>query len=202
MSIVIAVSGMMGSGKSSLAEHLSAMLPDAVVVCEDEFHSTVDRSVDDMRSWLDRGADVAEFDLSRLAAFLEHTCGPRGTGPVAGAPQYVILETQFGRQHQTLQPWIDWQCWLDVPADICVMRKVKQIAIEMAEGGIIRDPAQGLHWIAEFCDSYVDLTHRLFAQQQTEVPKSSDIVLDGRSSLQELCTDLLESLPESLRSVQ
>lgn len=77
MSIVIAVSGMMGSGKSSLAEHLSAMLPDAIIVCEDEFHSTVERSVDDMRSWLDRGADVAEFDLSRLAAFLEHTCGPR-----------------------------------------------------------------------------------------------------------------------------
>lgn len=200
MSIVIAVSGMMGSGKSLLAEHLSAALGDAVIVCEDEFHSTVERSVDDMRMWLERGSNVAEFDLSRLAGFLEQTCRRRETGEVNATPRYVLLETQFGRQHPTLRPWIDWQCWINVPADICVMRKVKQIALDMAHGGLMQNPAQGLHWIAGFCDSYVELTHRLFAQQQVEVPKSSDLILDGRRSIQQLCTDLLESLPGRLRS--
>lgn len=202
MTRVIAISGMMGSGKSSLAEQLAVLLPDAVVVCEDEFHTTVEQSVEDMKQWLERGADVGEFDLSRLGQFLERTCGPQSQSSESSnqtSPQYVLLETQFGRLHPVLKPWIDWQCWIDLPADLCVMRKVKQIATEMASGEMIRDPAQGLRWIAEFCESYVDLTHRLFAHQQTEVPKTSDVVLDGRSPVQELCSDLLESLPDHLR---
>ena len=51
MSIVIAICGTMGSGKTTAVENIAAALPDCETLHEDDFNRTTDRSIDDITAW-------------------------------------------------------------------------------------------------------------------------------------------------------
>ena len=173
MTFVIAICGTMGSGKSTAVENIAAALPDCQSLHEDDYNRTTERSLDEIKTWWDRGADVGEFDLSELIQQMAIRCPdelpsrkcqspdllktdiatgqhqgtsqhqgtdvPRSPGITApptsgvgrGNPEILLLETHFGRLHPGLNPWIDFQCWIDVPADIAVARKIAQMSAQI-----------------------------------------------------------------------
>ena len=167
MSSVIAICGTMGSGKTTLMKSLHASLPNSVVVTEDDFNPAFTRSIDDVREWRDRGADVDEFDLSAVGSAIV----------AAETASVVLLETHFGRLHSTLRPLIDLQLWIDVPLDIAFARKVAQLTQMLPTQ--LDDVAAALNWLAEFCDSYLQTTRPMFEQQRQQVGGQSDERIDG-----------------------
>ena len=191
MSHVIAICGMMGSGKSTVVARLSAVAQNCIVCHEDDFNPAPMRSLEEVQAWWERGADVAEFDLSQLVETLQQT----SENPAA----VVLLETQFGRLHSALRPFIDLQCWIDVEPDIALARKSSQLATQAAEAA---DVSQNLHsateslrWVASFCQSYYQTTRKLFLQQRTNVAGQSDIQISGHVSPDEVCRQLQNSVP-------
>jgi uridine kinase len=207
MTWVIAICGTMGSGKSTLAENAAAAIPDCSVVFEDDHNRMTERSLDNIEDWFSRGGDVSEFELSDVIERLTELCpDKRSTTSVESSPdsrasahQIVLLETHFGRLHSALSPWIDFQVWINTPADIAVARKVLQLSQQMTQQNPPVPDSNGLRWIEKFCSGYLTTTRKLFNLQRQQVGAVSDVTIDGEGSPWDVCGRFLENLPTQFR---
>ena len=221
MTWVIAICGTMGSGKSTLAENAAAALPDCSVVFEDDHNSMTERSLDNIEAWFSRGGNVSEFDLSDVIVRLSQLCpdkrvdvstklafaevnkelGHDRSSPDSrrSAHRIVLLETHFGRLHSALSPWIDFQVWINTPADIAVARKVLQLSQQMTQQNPPVPDSDGLRWIEKFCSGYLTTTRKLFNLQRQQVGAVSDVTIDGEGSPWDVCGRFLENLPTQFR---
>jgi hypothetical protein len=191
MSHVIAICGMMGSGKSTAVAHLLKSTPDCVAFHEDEYNPALKQSIEEVQAWWERGAPVGEIDLSTLAAELQEAS--------ENFDGVVLLETQFGRLHPNLRPLIDLQCWIDVEPDIALARKIAQLATQFAESPESASSVAPLHWLAEFCKSYFQTTRKLFVRQRNDVSGQSDIVIGGDRSPADVCEQVRIAVPGLFR---
>ena len=113
----------------------------------------------------------------------------------ASAQRIVLLETHFGRLHSALSPWIDFQVWINTPADIAVARKVLQLSQQMTQQNPPVPNSDGLRWIEKFCSGYLTTTRKLFNLQRQQVAAVSDVTIDGEGSPWDVCGRFLENLP-------
>lgn len=184
MGAVVAITGSMGAGKSTVVRHLVGLLQRAVAVHEDDHQSMTLWSADEMRRWQEAGADVGQLPLEDLPALLatlrDAERGHRGI---------VVLESQFGRLHPALRPLIDFQIWLTVPADLAYARRIAQLAEEHAA-----DPASRLASIAGMTRAYIEWTAPLVHRQQATVPAVSDIVVAGDAPVSSVVDDCLNAI--------
>lgn len=202
MTSVIAICGTMGSGKSTLVEHAASALLDCEVIFEDEHNRMTERSLVEIEEWFSRGGRVDDFDLSDVISQLTKLCPDKLTNPVrkhASAHRIVLLETHFGRLHSFLRPWIDFQVWINTPADIAVARKVMQLSQQMTQQNPPGPDFDGLRWIEKFCSGYLTTTRKLFDLQRQQVAALSDVTIDGEGSPWEVCGRFLENLPTQFR---
>lgn len=208
MTIVIAICGTMGSGKTTAVENIAAALPDCEALHEDDFNRTTERSLDDIDAWWGRGAIVGELDLSELIKQLATMC-PDQDSSVTGSTQksrrsttrILLLETHFGRLHPALEPWIDYQCWIDVPADIAVARKIVQLCGHMGSQPANSENEYGseLRWIENFCKGYLMTTRKLFEMQRQKVRELSEMSIDGQGTPLAVCEAFLRHLPQRFK---
>ena len=227
MTFIIAICGTMGSGKTTVVENIAAALPDCETLHEDDFNRTTERSLDDIDAWWGRGAIVGELDLSALIVQLAVLCPEKsesltiqalnirvnhatakhqGThvprSPSAkgsGTRRIVLLETHFGRLHPALEPWIDYQCWIDVPADIAVARKVAQLSEQLRTHSSTDSHGNELRWIENFCKGYLTTTRKLFEMQRQKVRELSEMSIDGQGTPLAVCEAFLRHLPQRFK---
>lgn len=225
MTAVIAICGTMGSGKSTLAENAAAVLPDCSVIFEDDHNRMTEKSLEEVEVWFTQGGHVTEFDLADVIEQLKKACPDKwqlisaklpldstashdsnqlvasGYGSSCGSTgrRLVLLETHFGRLHSALRPWIDFQVWINTPADIAVARKVVQLSQQMTEQNPAVSNFDGLRWIEKFCSGYLTTTRKLFNLQRQQVGALSDVTIDGEGSPWDVCGRFLESLPARFR---
>jgi uridine kinase len=217
MTVVIAICGTMGSGKTTAVENIAAALPDCKALHEDDFNKTTERSLDEIDAWWDRGANVGELDLSEVIKQLAVLCPEKSASLTNHAPdirmngattthqgtdvprspsakgrdsrRIILLETHFGRLHPVLTPWIDYQCWIDVPADIAIARKVAQLSALLRSQSARTDADSGLRWIETFCKGYLSTTRKLFEMQRQKVRELSEMSIDGQGTPLAVCAD-------------
>ena len=222
MTWVIAICGTMGSGKSTVVENVAAALPDCEMLFEDDYNKTTERSLEEINAWWSRGADVGEFDLSGLLAqlaagcpdksqdqgtdvprspevFSTASCATEKVRSRSGTKKLLLLETHFGRLHPALNPWIDFQCWIDVPADIAVARKIAQLSAQLQMQSPHNGTFDGLRWIESFCKGYLTTTRKLFEMQRQKVRDLSDVSIDGQAAPLDVCAEFLQRLPQKYK---
>jgi hypothetical protein len=212
MTVVIAICGTMGSGKTTAVENIAAALPDCEALHEDDFNRTTERSLDDIDGWWERGANVGELDLSHVITQLAVMCpdkDPNATAIIRNSRRYtsriLLLETHFGRLHPGLKPWINYQCWIDVPADIAVARKVAQLSAVMrlqltsSDNDRVNENSNGLRWIENFCKGYLTTTRKLFEMQRQKVRELSEMSIDGQGTPLTVCEEFLRHLPQRFK---
>lgn len=184
MNAVIAVTGGMGSGKSTVVRQLESLLPRAVAVHEDE-HQTMTRwTAEEVRRWTNAGADVAQLPLEGLPDRLTKLRDPAG-----GHRGLVLLESQFGRHHPALAPLVDFQIWLALPADVALARRVAQLAGERVD-----DPAARLAWIGRMSAAYATWTAPLVHRQREAVSAAADVIVDADGSVADVVDRCLASI--------
>lgn len=202
MTWIIAVCGTMGCGKSTVVDHAVAAMLNSDSLQEDHFNRMTERGPDEIDAWWERDRDVSEFGLTHLLQEL-HRRAPdkatRGLEVTAGQQEIILLETHFGRLHRHLQLWIDFQVWVDIPADIAFARKVGQFADELQLHVAADKDSHGLRWIAEFCRGYMSTTGKLFEMQRQRVRSMSDVAISGQGTPLDVCANFLQSLPARFR---
>ena len=196
MSALIALTGIPGSGVTTLAEQLCQLWQSEMPLLENVLPMTPDCSLTEVRQWLNRGGHPAEYSLSWLKRSIDerhriHQCAEnqrsRGT-------QIILLDTQFGRSHSLLDDEIAIQCWIDIPRDIAMARKLRQWSRELQNPQIRMSTSERLGWITEFCDGYLHVVRDLMDWQEQHVRPRSEIIVNGDTSPQQVLDSLLRQL--------
>lgn len=184
MNAVVAVTGGMGSGKSTVVRRLESLLPRAIAVHEDDHQTMTSWTEEEVRRWQESGGDVAQLPLEglpdRLAELRNLAAGHRGI---------VLLESQFGRHHPMLAPLVDFQVWLDLPADVALARRVAHLAGEQVD-----DPAVRLAWIAGMTAAYATWTAPLVHRQRKAVAAAADTIVDADGPVTDVVDRCLDAI--------
>jgi hypothetical protein len=196
MSVLIALTGIPGSGVTTLAEQVCQLWQSEVPLLENALPMTPDCSLIELRQWLNRGGHPTEYSLSWLKRSIDerhrlHQCAENQRSP---GSQIILLDTQFGRSHSTLDDEIAVQCWIDIPRDIAIARKLRQWSRELQNPQIRMSTSERLGWITEFCDGYLHVVRDLMDWQEQHVRPRSEIIVNGDTSPQQVLDSLLRQL--------
>ncbi|HEY8606577.1 MAG TPA: hypothetical protein VIM12_05625 [Noviherbaspirillum sp.] len=184
---VIAIAAPVGGGKSSLAAALARALDDAPVLRFDDFQRATRQSVETLDAWLAQGADFDLLEAPGLAARLEQLRRSEGQDG------WVVFEMPLGRAWRATAAAIDLLVWLEVPADIALARKLRELAAA-ASAAPAHSARDALRWIDDYLAHYTATIHRVLAMQRTRVPAAADVVLDGSADTPTLLREVLHHM--------
>jgi uridine kinase len=188
---VIAVSGYPGSGKTSLVRGLAHALPGAAPIFMDSYERMTRRPIEDVARWLQGGADINAFEFPGLAEDLDALkqgvpVKERQGNSRVSAEKYVVFETQFGRAHDDTGRHIDLQIWIDVPFDIALARNLKAFVAGFAQQNEPERLAGQMRWLDAYLGNYLGTVRQLLEMQLERVGRKADILLDGRTGLENM----------------
>jgi uridine kinase len=181
---VVAVSGISGSGKSSVIARTVQLLGDAAVLQFDDY-ATVSTYPQNLKEWLEQGADVNAFETPRLAEDLRRLRAgaaialPEDRGVLAPAP-VILLEEPFGRMRREMAPLIDFAAHLDVPVDVLLARRLlRRLTEERDLGDVLYDRLQ------RDLEQHLAAGRDLDRRGATEIAAAADVILDGTRTVEE-----------------
>ncbi|MCK9230536.1 MAG: hypothetical protein M0Q23_07410 [Syntrophales bacterium] len=182
MGHIIAVSGPIGSGKTTLAGGIAAVLGNASILHYDSYERASRQAPNDVIRWISEGADFNAFVLPDLVSDLSAL--KRGisiTDPLSGettrAEDYIIFEMPLGREHRHTSPLIDLLVWIDIPPDVALARKMREYTEGFLTGGHGR---HGLEWLKRYLDTYPAMIRPIMEILHERVRPGADIIIDGR----------------------
>lgn len=192
MTHVIAIAGPPGSGKSTLAHTLAQILGNADVLEFDRYEQATARSPEDLGRWLREGGDFNALAAPGLRADLECLKSEQSER------RYLLFEMPLGRAHAETAPLIDFLIWIDLPLDIALARKLRQLTSRA-----LRSPAPGEHgralaWLNGYLDSYIAVVRDVLAMQHNRVRPGADLIIDGLADFSRLVTETAQFLRQRL----
>ncbi len=178
MTKVIAITGCMGSGKTTLVHHLRQLIPGSAVLFEDHFQTMTQLDVAELEQWTARGSSISELNLNGFDRAIRDSLGASGSlrakKPKLLPPKLLFIESQFGRAHPSLADLVDYQIWIDAPLDLCLARKILQLSsIDSGDSNGAMSPLE----ISGLCKLYLESTARLLREQIRQVASVSDATL-------------------------
>ena len=176
---IISISGISGSGKTTVAHKLKELLPKTEIICFDDFPGNLLGR--DYCEWSESGADCNEWNLEPIISEIKRL--------LLEPFDYIILDYPFGKVHRTIGAYVGLSVWIDIPLDISLARRVIRDFTRRSE---VRRPLKGN--TAEEVSSYLDfylIRHRdtYFRHIETIKP-SANLVVDGTKSPEEI-TDII-----------
>ncbi|HEY4542909.1 MAG TPA: hypothetical protein VIG66_11115 [Noviherbaspirillum sp.] len=182
---VIAIAAPVGGGKSSLAGALAQALDNAPILRFDDFQLATRQSIPELQAWLARGAD---FDALEAPGLTEELARLRGEVAHGG---WLVFEMPLGRTYAATANAIDLLVWLDVPLDVALARKLRELAAG-ANVGSAEDARMALQWMESYLAHYMTTVRKVLEVQRQRVPQQADLVLDGCADVQTLLAQVLE----------
>lgn len=124
---VIAISGNMGAGKTTLTHALAKALH-ATTVCWDDFDE-ISSAPDDLVDWYHRGENYNEFNYQPLAHTLEtlksnHPIHHPALGTLLQPTNYIIFDAPLNYLHPQTAKFIDFSVHIEIPLDVSLIRWV------------------------------------------------------------------------------
>lgn len=112
---VIAISGVSGSGKTTVTDELKRRLKNCAVLSFDDYDDVclIGRDINDLPT--DRNG-YDDWQVGPIAADIKQLLNE----PL----DYIILDYPFGRQNSTISPYIDLSVFIDVPLDVALARRL------------------------------------------------------------------------------
>lgn len=196
---VVAISGVTGSGKTTLANNLAARLPSATVFRLEHYQAAANEAkareeggeenfvLHDHAAWshvdYDPNRMLGELpgldDLRRLIA--GQAVHPPGVRQPIEPARVVLFEDSFARDLHVLDSIIGVALHISMPLDVALCRGL----LRFERHG--RDPTFWVH-------NYVDYDLHYFYARLERVQDSADCVLDGMQSAEEVCDAALAFL--------
>jgi uridine kinase len=199
MSTIIAVAAPIGGGKTTIARAIAAKLPGAGAIYFDHYEEATGQPVQNLTDWLARGADFDAFVVPRLREDLERlrrgeAVRDPATNTETLAGRYIVFENPLGREAKSLAPFVDFLVWVDVPLDVALARKVKELV-----GGFRREnrpdqQAKRLAWLEQYLENYLEIVRDVLKIQQDRVAAHADVVLQGMRSLDEIAQEAADEI--------
>lgn len=180
---IVTVNAVSGGGKTTVVRELQRLLPEARALYFDDRDYDSDSGIDDICSWMERGADVNEFNLDRLAGDLDKLAEE--------GHDYIIMDYPFGYRHKRIAEYIDFSVFIDTPLDIALARR------------IIRDydDAKAAHISADM-EQYLNQGRSTYMQSVSMGISDADLVVDGGRALGEIVEVIIEAILQNSKPRQ
>ncbi len=196
MSLVVGIAGPPGSGKSALGRALSVAAVDADVLDFDDFQKATEQPIADIAAWAERGGSYDELPRAPgLIAGLQSLRSGKDIVEPGGrrikASELLVFETHYGRAHTATAGFIDYLCWIEVPLDVALARKLRDFLEEFRRA---RQSDGSYTWFEGYLDNYLGSVHDMLTEQRTRVKPGADLVLDGTRSPDRLAQQILQAL--------
>lgn len=191
MVTIIGISGVGGSGKTTLVEALGKVLKATTVLWDD--YDPLSQGPDDYIAWYENSRDCNDWKYDALAetlSSLKHgkTVFCPATRRELAPTEYVIFDAPLGRKHEATGQWIDLLVFLDTPPDIALARRIIR-DYHASKGSEDKDIVEELeHYLAKARPVYMESYNG---------KEECDLLLDGSLSLEMLESQVLGCLRSS-----
>lgn len=171
---IISVAAVSAGGKTMVVNELKKRLPNSQSLHFDNY--TFEGEVDNFYQWVLDGANYHVWNLSPLEGDILKIKS-------AGIFDYLILDYPFAYLHNTIKPYIDTAFFVDTPLDISLARRILRDMSDATADEIRHD--------LEF---YLKYARMAFIQMQKDILPSSDYVIDGTLSVEEIVNEIVAKM--------
>ncbi|TYS16676.1 AAA family ATPase [Rossellomorea vietnamensis] len=176
---VIAVSGVSGSGKTTVTKCLGDRLRNSESLFFDDY--IWKDSPEDLVKWVKEGADYGLWNLEPLVKdvmTLFESVDP---------PSFILLDYPFSYQNQGMKDWIDLSIYIDTPLDVALGRR------------ILRDYKNGtaseIHKDITF---YLEKGRRAYEEMEATIKVDADYIVGGKLPVERIVELILSKLKEGV----
>lgn len=180
---VISISGISGSGKTTIADILKQRLQYTETIYFDSI--PVDFLGRDYCEWSESGADCNEWNLKPIIDIIIRL--------LENSPDYIILDYPFGKVHRDIGSYVDFSVWIDIPLDISLARRVLRDFTRRSEK---RRPLKGniSDEISSYLDFYLARHRDTYFRHIETIKPFADLVVDGAKSPDEIVCEIIKAI--------
>jgi len=171
--VVIGLSGVPSSGKTTLLHLLLRDFPGAKTLAYDRLHPGM--SEQQVEDWLRRGGDPNEMALDNLVAALKDLTLLGASG---GSRSPILFESGFGRVHRATGAFIDFSVWIDTPLDVAMSRAVRVFLRNVELNPSPTAAAEFIPRLTRYAQGY-PMLRRIYLAVSERGLASADLVIDG-----------------------
>jgi uridine kinase/N-acetylglutamate synthase-like GNAT family acetyltransferase len=178
--LVISISGISGSGKTTVANALNDWIANSKVIYFDNIPGNLLGR--NYCEWSESGADCNEWILTPIIDEIERLSSE--------SLDYIILDYPFGKTHSKVGAYVDFSVWIDIPLDIALARRILR---DFTRRQTSRRPLKGN--TSEEVSSYLDFflaRHRDTYFRHIETIRSHvDLIIDGTKRPEDIADEIL-----------
>lgn len=178
MTVVIAITGPPGSGKSTLCRFLLHHFNSALYLSMDEYQAMTDWDPITLHRWLQQGADYNQLPMPGLVQSLKAAISSQDSISGRVDHKLVCLESHLGRATDALADLVDYVVWIDCDLDLCLARAL----LAMVADSVSTDQGEriGIQDVTHYLEHYIALTAPLLHLQRSRIRPSADYVYSGK----------------------
>jgi uridine kinase len=164
---VVAISGVSGSGKTSVIKELSKEFSCPYLLFDD--HTDENTYPKDMKLWFKNGGDVSDIKTPKFVNSLRSLT-------IEGNNPFIFIEEPFGRRRASMSSLIDYVILLDQPMEVCLSRVIMRNMKHASS-----DP---LNSIARYLSMYDDYFREIYIACTNQVREDSDLIIAEVASIE------------------
>jgi uridine kinase len=187
MTQIMGIAGVMGAGKTTLAQSLAVHLQ-ATVVCWDDYDE-ISSGPEDFVEWYHTEKDYGAWKYPALAETLktlkeEKPVQCPATHRELRPTDFVIFDAPLGRKHVETGQYIDYLVWIDLPLDVSLSRW-------LLRNYRSKEDATASHILDEI-EFHLNESRPLFVDNE-EIIADADLVVDGMLPVDQLAIEVVGS---------
>jgi len=168
---IFAINAISGGGKTTTTRELQKRLPNSTALYFDDRNYDSDSGIEDTGDWIEAGADVNLWDLTRLADDIEKLKQEN--------LDFIIMDYPFGYRHKLIGPYLDYSIYINTPFDIALARRI----LREYDEKIITDITD----VLDDMRHYLEFGRNLYLEGFEKVTKGQfDFLVDGSLPLDEI----------------
>ena len=171
---IITVAAVTAGGKTTIVNELKKQLRNSQSLHFDNY--TFEGEVDNFYHWVLDGANYHVWDLKPLEEDILKI-------KAAGEYDYLILDYPFAYCHDKIKPYIDMAFFIDTPLDISLARRILRDMSDAVADDIRHD-----------LEMYLKYARIAYIQMQKDILPSSDYVIDGTLSVDEITNEIITKI--------
>ena len=202
---VIAISSVSGGGKTTLIKKTAELLNGATLLFDE--YKTLSQYPQDVRKWLDDGANVNEWKTPQFARDVaalrrgESVISPKD-GRIVQPSEYIVIEEPFGRERAEMAPHIDFVAIVDTPLEIAlcrgIMRDTMHFHIDDLDAAsreqLVNSQKALYDYLHGYLGFYLYAGRELYIAVQEHAKATCDLVLDGQLPADKLARQLVAAV--------